>query len=103
MWDALRCIWPFAFGFLSQISKCFARLIGFSRTALHALHVIFSVIFLVVFACAREQPRRTKGHERTRQQIVGGSGGRQRRCSGSGGGGSGGGGVGSGGGCCITA
>ena len=79
MWDALRCIWPFAFGFLSQISKCFARLIGFSRTALHALHVIFSVIFLVVFACAREQPRRTKGHERTRRQFggaaEGGSGG----------------------------
>ena len=71
MWDALRCIWPFAFGFLSQISKCFARLIGFSRTALHALHVIFSVIFLVVFACAREQPRRTKGHERTRRQFGG--------------------------------
>ena len=53
LWHMLRCIWPFAFGFLSQISKCFARLIGFSRTALHALQVIFSVIFLVVFACAR--------------------------------------------------
>ena len=37
-------------GFLSQISKCLARLIGFRRTVLQLVHVNRSVIFLVVFA-----------------------------------------------------
>ena len=41
---------PLVLGFLSQISKCFERLIGFSRTVLQAVHVSRSVIFLVVFA-----------------------------------------------------
>jgi hypothetical protein len=39
------------FGFLSQISKCFERLIGFRRTVLQAVQVNRSVIFLVVLAC----------------------------------------------------
>merc|ERR1719238_2345620 len=37
-------------GFLSQISKCFDRLIGLNLTDLHCVQVNRSVIFLVVFA-----------------------------------------------------
>ena len=42
--------WPLVLGFLSQISKCFARLMGFRRTVLQLVHVKRRVIFLVVFA-----------------------------------------------------
>ena len=41
---------PLVFGFLSQISKCFERLIGFRRTVLQLVQVRRSVIFFVVFA-----------------------------------------------------
>ena len=41
---------PFVLGFLSQISKCFERLMGFSRTVLQFVQVKRSVIFFVVFA-----------------------------------------------------
>lgn len=53
---------PLPFGFLSQISKCLARLMGFRRTVLQLVQVNRRVIFLVVLACS-ECGRALESHE----------------------------------------